>query len=286
MTGGALAADRATAVVPVLVAETIFIAVFLFDLVRLRGGGEARISGVTFVNIELHSIAFSALFFWLIPTVAMAAVIGASQTEKAIPRILERFRRDLEHTNRTLTENTSELPELTEKNCDSKTRWLHGMYLWQPLRQEGISTVWENRQSELDLLRHYTGVWLSVRKGLVFIWGPIHLALPYLIVGVAVMTGVLISWRVPPAGWRCRTLGEMVFLLRLGRQPRRIEANILDAGRKVVVSPKSTILHHVHQRPCCLCPGYFVDLPDPTRVLQPSRLLHWRRYRAHPPRTA
>lgn len=85
ITAGALAADRATTFVLVAVAEIIFILVFIVDVVRLQSNSKSRVSGTSHDNIEMHSVGFSVLFFWLIPNVLVAAIIGTSQTENAIP---------------------------------------------------------------------------------------------------------------------------------------------------------------------------------------------------------
>jgi hypothetical protein len=41
-----------------------------------------------YVKVEAHSIAFSPLYFWIIPAVFASAVIGVSQTEKSVHDIL------------------------------------------------------------------------------------------------------------------------------------------------------------------------------------------------------
>lgn len=52
----------------------------------------------TYINIEAHSIAFSSLYFWIIPAVIIGSIVGVSQTENAIPRILKRFKNEV-HSN-------------------------------------------------------------------------------------------------------------------------------------------------------------------------------------------
>ena len=54
-----------------------------------RTASSASISSDTvYINVEAHSIAYSALYFWIIPAVILSSVIGVSQTEASIPRIL------------------------------------------------------------------------------------------------------------------------------------------------------------------------------------------------------
>lgn len=49
------------------------------------------ISDTVYINVEAHSIAYSALYFWIIPAVILSLVIGVSQTEASIPHILRRI---------------------------------------------------------------------------------------------------------------------------------------------------------------------------------------------------
>jgi hypothetical protein len=72
------------------------------------------------VNIEAHSIAFSALFLWLIPAVFLSSVIGVSQTELEIPRKLNTFRKQLKGMDLPIRIQNipGEIP-LEESNLDS-----------------------------------------------------------------------------------------------------------------------------------------------------------------------
>lgn len=57
-----------------------------------RTASAATISSDTVhINVEAHSIAISALYFWIIPAVILSSIIGVSQTEASIPRILRRI---------------------------------------------------------------------------------------------------------------------------------------------------------------------------------------------------
>jgi hypothetical protein len=81
-----------------------------------------------FINVEAHSIAFSALYFWIVPAVFLSSVIGVSQTKSSIPRILNNFARDpfIADIN---------LPELDDIG---KVRIVSGgIYSWNP-RSEAI----------------------------------------------------------------------------------------------------------------------------------------------------
>ena len=135
--------------------------------------GEQASSDTVFINVEAHSIAFSAQYFWIIPAVFLGSVIGVSQTEAAIPRILRRFQIDVERLN---LPNKVKLPN----DCleDNEKRTFHGgVYSWQPQRSH-----------------------LS------------HDVLSHVIVIMGTATGMLISGLVPPDGWNCRHFGEILIL--------------------------------------------------------------------------
>ena len=92
----ALAADRATKFLPILVALAFFVGSVGIALSRTRSAASAS-STTSFINIEVYSVALSALYFWIIPAVFLSSVIGVSQTENTIPRILQRFQPNLDH---------------------------------------------------------------------------------------------------------------------------------------------------------------------------------------------
>ena len=98
-TAQALAADRATKTLPVAAAQIFFIITIGVSLFRAADVANKKSSGFNttiFINIEAFSVAFSALYFWIIPTVIFGSLIGVSQTEAAIPRILSRLQDDLD----------------------------------------------------------------------------------------------------------------------------------------------------------------------------------------------
>ncbi|KAL8671115.1 MAG: hypothetical protein Q9168_004384 [Polycauliona sp. 1 TL-2023] len=97
ITARALAADRSTKLLPIIVAEFLFIRAIAVAMGKTTSSAKNTASSDTvFVNVEAHSVAFSALYFWILPAVFMGALIGVSQTEDAIPRILRRFQIDLD----------------------------------------------------------------------------------------------------------------------------------------------------------------------------------------------
>lgn len=198
-TADALAADRATKFFPIVVALTFFVGSVGVAFGRTASAANVS-STTTFVNVEAHSIAFSALFFWIIPAVFLSSVIGVSQTENAIPRILQRFQADLD---RLEFGSDIRLPnEYTEKrqgecrkhcqteclDCSQRRKFYGGIYSWQPAK-------WQSRTHE------------PLVAGII-----IQTILPIVIVVTATAAGFWISYLVPPEGWNCRHRGEIPIL--------------------------------------------------------------------------
>lgn len=148
-TARALAADRSTKLLPIIVAQTLFIGAIGIAIGRLASAAKSASSGTLFINVEVHGIAFSSLYFWIIPAVFLSSVIGVSQTQAAIPRILRRFQIDLDRllslpelklSNGFLDETRLALPKQVEQLNDSLVndhrRILSGgVYSWQPLKR-------------------------------------------------------------------------------------------------------------------------------------------------------
>lgn len=180
-TGRALAADRSTKFLPIVVAQAFFIGAVGIAIFRTAAAAGARASSDTvFINVEAHSIAFSALYFWIIPAVFLSSIIGVSQTEAAIPRILRRFQIDVERLN---LPNKIELPNECLDN--NEKRLLNGgIYSWQPKK----CTPSHERLTY-------------------------HIVLPYSVVILGTMTGMIVSTLVPPDGLDCRHIGEILILI-------------------------------------------------------------------------
>ena len=227
-----------------------------------RTASAASISSDTLhINVEAHSIAYSALYFWIIPAVILSSVIGVSQTEASIPRILRRIqhRRPLSHPEklaeviaclnddrRMAKENLAELSKclddhkmrerklakinesleidrtktmvglierykclarrskamekVTELNesLDDRRRISHGgIYSWQPFR-------WQRETSDNAQAGHIDGIPLASGD-----WKR-HALPAYSIVILGTITGMIISGLVPPDGWDCRHVGELL----------------------------------------------------------------------------
>ena len=225
ITARALAADRSTKLLPIIVAETLFIGAIAVALFKSASGAKKTASRDTiFINIEAHSTAFSALYFWILPAVFLGALIGVSQTEAAIPRILKRFHVDLD---RLLM---SDEYVLSDKSLDGirlalldkvnilnqclakdQTRMYHGgIYSWQPSR-------WQPKDSTLSTTSRREFSDLGCRQGICLLFQllfkncRIQNVLPYVILIIGSLTGVIISGLVPPEGFvDCRRIAEVL----------------------------------------------------------------------------
>jgi hypothetical protein len=69
--GNSLAADRTTKFFPMIVAQ--FFLTFDIGIAFLRAKSRAQRSDAN-VNIDVLSVAFASLFFWLIPTVFLGSL--------------------------------------------------------------------------------------------------------------------------------------------------------------------------------------------------------------------
>ncbi len=165
-TAKALAADRATKSLPIAVAQRFFIASVGIAIFRIAAAADSSASSDTvFINVEAHSIAFSALNFWIIPAVFLSSIIGVSQTEANIPRILRKL------------EASESRFETLDKSLDQSQRIHHGgVYSWQPSK------------------------WLCETSSS---WRHNHMLLPYLVVLLGTVTGMTVSALVPPDGIDC-----------------------------------------------------------------------------------
>jgi hypothetical protein len=181
----ALAADRATAFLPIITAQGIFVgalAVAVFKTATITS------TSSLFVNVEAHSIAFSALYFWIIPAVFLSSVIGVSQTEGTIPRILKDLRAAF--TTDSILEGI-ELPELDDRKARTVSG---GIYAWQP---------GSNPQGRREPL--YKRVWGVVSDKLNW--------LPLFTVASSTITAMLVSGYVPADGWQPRHCAYATYLI-------------------------------------------------------------------------
>ena len=195
-TADALAADRATKFLPIMVAQGLFIGAVAIAFGRTVSAAVGSSSTSVFINVEAHSIAFSALYFWIIPTVIISSIIGVSQTESAIPRILRRFKTDLD---RAFPTNNVALPH--ECLDEREKRVFHGgLYSWRPgrrLSSSGSAHGPPNTGKLVDRIK------IATRSNF----------LSYALLVSGTLTGVIVSCLVPPDGWDCRNIGEVLITL-------------------------------------------------------------------------
>jgi len=187
-TGGALAADRSTKFLPIIVAQFFFIGAVAIALFRtIASAGDNAQGDTLYDKLQAHSIALSAQYFWIIPAVFLSSIIGVSQTEAAIPRILRRFQGDLDRLD--LPRDHQGQPQNVQmpNDCpeDVQRRILQGgVYSWQP--SSSIANMSQPRPADKN-----------------------HALLPYPILLLGTITAVLLSALVPPDGFNCRHAGEI-----------------------------------------------------------------------------
>jgi len=202
------------------------------------GRTEASASGPnpsTYINIEAHSIAFSALYFWIIAAVFLSAIIGVSQTENAIPQILHRFQQDLSQAfpswdlmpndyllnqgrRTSLAEEETIEGELDDQDLIEKSNTAlrersGGIYSWFPNNagKEVVTRLRAQNQLVMTTKAYYPGFLRRLLQNLsgMMSLDPGSLIFTLTIVVVPALTGVLISFLVPPVGWEARTMTEV-----------------------------------------------------------------------------
>jgi hypothetical protein len=215
-----LAADRQTKSLPVIYALGLFTHAFGFAFYKINVSDKASLSNPNgkYVNIEAHSIAFSALLLWLMPAVYFASIIGVSQTGEQIPDKLNDFRNQL-----MALKETSDFPDISEE-------FPAHIYVSNSGRGHGYSHT--NQFAPLDnslrftSLRYQTGGIYSCQPALVSKENalPDHARLTWrtrfwcqtvawLQVSSGVAVAIIISYGVPPVGNMCRIWGEISALL-------------------------------------------------------------------------
>ena len=234
-----MAADRATKFLPIIIALFIFIGAIGIAVGRTASAG--AFSETTFINVEAHGIANSALYFWIIPAVFLSSIIGVSQTQAAIPRILKQLQKDLHllslprqeriepfnerrgMLNKRLSILNKRLDLLNERldalnerlDTDDMRKFYGGIYSWQPAR-------WRGRRCAQDSIYIVPGVWFRCKPkdqgpspeehheilSTSGKWnGSALFAYSSVIVGT--ITGMIISSFVPPEGPSCRHIGQL-----------------------------------------------------------------------------
>lgn len=163
-----LSADRSTNFIPVAVSVAIF-----FGAIRIAF--DKKFSDTSMINegITPYYIAHTALYFSILPSILLSAIIGVSQDQDSIPHILRQLRSD--------TKDEMMLP-------DGLNFWKRiisgGIYSWQPKKWQCLTSndgdaCWKRR-----LIAFLS--WSSVLSGCL----------------VAIYT----AYTAPPTGFGCREI--------------------------------------------------------------------------------
>jgi hypothetical protein len=191
----------------VIVAQGIFIGSVAIAIIRTKALANLP-NSQTYVNVEMYSIGFTALYFWVIFAVTLTSIIGTSQTADAIPNILSRFREDL---CREFPLRNIDLPQ--NINADERHR-RGGVYSWQP--EGALEDVIENAAAVVQWVRAPTVPQFERRSST----RVMHILLPLSIVSSGTIIGMILTSRVPPEGWSCRSDAEItIFLVWLVSYP-------------------------------------------------------------------
>ena len=217
-TANALAADRATKFLPITIALSIFIGAVGVAFARTASAG--AFNETTFINVEAHGIANSALYFWVIPAVFLSSVIGVSQTQAAIPRILRRLQKDLRPLLLPQQKGTKALKKSLDKlneslGRDERRKFYGGIYSWQPAKWQRrrsaqnspyiVPKEWfacEPIHQEPPSAEHHENISTSGK------WNGFALSASLTVIA-GTITGMIISGFVPPDGPSCRHIGQL-----------------------------------------------------------------------------
>jgi hypothetical protein len=218
-TAGSLAADRQTRTLPVILSEVVFAGGWVISLVK---AASSEPNPTNWVNVEAQSIAISALYLWATSAIVLGSLIGASQTEDSIPRILESFEQELgeiridsrrqaccgpqckcKPSENDVTEapavavglnfnqglqDVDELEETTWSRRSRDRAMNGGTYSWRP-------TKWDETGIELNT----SGITLLG-----------HSLIAILVVGSSFMISAILSFLVSPRGPSCRHIPETI----------------------------------------------------------------------------
>ncbi|KAF1955510.1 hypothetical protein CC80DRAFT_493009 [Byssothecium circinans] len=189
-----LAADRQTKSLPVALAEVFFIGGWVIALIKAAA---SEPNPTNWPNVEVHSVAFSGLYLWVASAVVVASVIGSSQTEASIPRLLQGFEY---HLTEARARHGARRPSQDHRNevgwCETgQNRAIYGgLSSWRP-------TKWTNRSKDF-------GISTLMMAGFV--------GAAMIMVGASYLAAIVLSYNVPPRGPNCRHIPEtMMFVFWL-----------------------------------------------------------------------
>lgn len=144
----------------------------------------------------------------------ISSIIGVSQTEDAIPRILRRFSNEVHNE---FPDWEIRLPN--EYLTTGLRERSGGIYSWQP-EESRIAVKNTIRRYDLHMSHRpaNSGFWQKLRLLMLrcITMKPGSETLPLIIFTYGASTGVLISYLVPPVGFDCRHVGELLIALVWG----------------------------------------------------------------------
>ncbi|KAE9977835.1 hypothetical protein EG328_001798 [Venturia inaequalis] len=219
---GDLAADRQTTSLLTVYALFIFIQAFGFAFYKTQGSDKASLQypNGKLVNIEAHSIAYSALFLWLAPAVYLSSIIGVSQTNERIPEKLNDFRDLLETLllGAEFAEDYARFPKIHElprtillpghghgTSLDEEMSVVSPLDYSERHRSAGIYSSNPGVLASANVALHRPELGLATRMGC-------H-STAWLLVLSSVVVSMEISREVPPVNNICRPLGELSALI-------------------------------------------------------------------------
>jgi len=220
-TASSLASDRTTSLLPVFIAQ----AAFIFAI----GAAYWRVIGVlpqlhSWTNAEAYSIAMSAPFLYVVPAVFLGAIIGVSQTETRVPRILNQFREGLSKKGVKDEDVPPRIPFLTPRNplVEDKPNTLEETTATptpsphDPLLQPASDPA-PAEETPVTLYQRIIAGGLYAWRPSVFSLRSLHdtwhlRLLASTFVFFSVFVAVFISSRVPPEGFDCRSVAQTALL--------------------------------------------------------------------------
>lgn len=176
-------------------AELIFLASYAISFVRAF---KSPFNPKAPWHLDVLAISFSFSYVWAIPAVLLGALIGVTQSELAVPRILRPLKghTDLQNPWATSVEPVDNL------ETNSICKFVQRPDLDGRLRHGGIPSWRPDKWATFS--DHFPEAWRRAtrRSGRLCL-------LSVVLVGLGTIAGLLLSSRTPPGGFGCRTAAEL-----------------------------------------------------------------------------
>ncbi|KAK4650950.1 hypothetical protein QC762_701170 [Podospora pseudocomata] len=246
-----LAADRATYVLPIFIAQFVFIASISAAFWRVIG---VFPQDGQWTNVEAYSIAMSAPFLYMVPAVFLSAIIGVSQTERSVVRVLndlgEKLMKEEWVVERGVSSGTEGEKEravvvsvgvaagrgaspVTSDTERDENPGSEQLLLLTPPGQATTAEPTTNVSAEavkresvrIPVVVEKQPIFQRVCHGGIYGWRPEiltarqirqtwrHVVLALNLVIMSVVVASWISYRVPPEGFNCRNAGQAALLI-------------------------------------------------------------------------